>query len=263
MWLKVIEGVVELNYAKSNPKQTIKEHTDELLKNLQILKNTYGEEILKNKNIDKNRFWELLKIICTYHDLGKVYTPFQNEIRKKLGIEVLPTKFNNETVKHEELSPLFIPMDKFNLTKNEEKLVCQVIFYHHEREKQVVNSILVEKIIEEDILPRLEEIEKEIGIEIEKEPTSFYLKRIGAGRRDRISKGDSLYEEYCLLKGLLHRLDHSSSAGIEVENDTKKEIGELVERKIKDNGYDLRDIQVFSKQNQEDNLLIVGSTGIR
>ncbi len=249
-------------YAKSNPEQSIKEHTDQLLNNLKILKNTYGEEILKGRNIDKERFWNLLEIICTYHDLGKAYTPFQNEIRKKLGIELLPTKFDYEAVKHEELSPLFIPIQKFNLTIDEEKLVYQVIFYHHEREKQVVNNTLVDKIIKEDILPRLTEIENETGIEIEKNPSSFYLIEIGSGKRDRISKRDSLYEEYLLLKGLLHRLDHSSSAGIVVENETKEVISNLVENSIKEKGYDLREIQKFSKQNQGENLLVVGSTGI-
>ncbi len=81
-----------MNYAKSNPKQSIKEHTNDLLKNLEVLKNLYGEEILKNTNIEQNIFWELLKIICTYHDIGKVYTPFQNEIRKNLRNETFTDK---------------------------------------------------------------------------------------------------------------------------------------------------------------------------
>lgn len=249
-------------YAKSKPEQSIKEHTDKLLKNLEQLKNTYGEQILEGRNIEKDRFWELLKIICTYHDLGKTFTPFQNEIRKKLGLEPLPTKFNYESVKHEELSPLFIPIQKFNLTKEEKKLVYQTIFYHHEREKQIVSSILVEEIIKEDILPQLEKIEKETGIEVEKNPKTMYLMKIGGGKRDRISEGNALYEEYCLLKGLLHRLDYSSSAEIEVEDTTAEEIAQFVENSIKGKGYELRNIQKFSKQNQDNNLLIVGSTGI-
>lgn len=249
-------------YAKSEPEQSIKEHTDKLLKNLEQLKDTYGEQILEGRNIEKDRFWELLKIICTYHDLGKTFTPFQNEIRKKLGLEPLPTKFNYESAKHEELSPLFIPTQKFNLTKEEKKLVYQTIFYHHEREKQVVSSVLVEQIIKEDILPQLEQIEKETGIEVEKNPKTMYLMKIGSGKRDRICKRDALYEEYCLLKGLLHRLDHSSSAEIEVEDTTKEDIAQFVETSIKGKGYELRDIQEFSKKNQNNNLLIVGSTGI-
>jgi len=260
VWLKNKED--KMNYAKSKPKQTIKEHTDDLLRNLKLFKSTYGEELLNNRAIDKNRFWKLAEIVCTYHDFGKFYTPFQNLIRSKLGIAILPTKFDYEMAKHEELSPLFIPVKKFNLTADEERLIYQVIFYHHEREKLVVDSKLVEEIIKEDILPRINEIEVETGIEIEKNPSPFYLMEIGSGRRDRISKGDKLYEEYCLLKGLLHRLDHSSSAGIDVEEDDKEEIAEIVEQKIEADGYKLRNIQTFSKQNQEKNLLLIGSTGI-
>ncbi len=251
-----------VSYAKSKPKQTIKEHTNDLLENLKLYKAIYGEELLENKNINKNRFWELLEIICTYHDLGKFYTPFQNVIRNRLGMHCIPTKFDYEIVKHEELSPLFIPMNKFNLTKEEKRLVYQVIFYHHERDKAVVSNKLVEEIIKEDILTRIDEIQKETGIEIEKNPSSFYLKYIGSGRRDRISTGDELYEEYCLLKGMLHRLDHSSSAGIKVEDEVNEEIAKVVEKKIEDDGYSLREIQSFSKENQESNLLLIGSTGI-
>ena len=40
-------------YAKSKPEETIKEHTNELLERLEILKENYGEEILNNKNIEK------------------------------------------------------------------------------------------------------------------------------------------------------------------------------------------------------------------
>lgn len=177
-------------------------------------------------------------------------------------MQTLPTKFSYESVKHEELSPLFIPTQKFNLTQEEKKLVYQTIFYHHEREKQVVSNRLVEEIIKEDILPQLEQIEKETGIEIEKHPQAMYLMKIGSGKRDRISEDDSLYEEYCLLKGLLHRLDHSSSAQIDVEDATKEEIAELVEREMTEKGYQLREIQEFSKKNQNSNLLVVGSTGI-
>ena len=37
-----------------------------------------------NKDFVNERFWYLLEIICRYHDIGKVYTPFQNIIRQKL-----------------------------------------------------------------------------------------------------------------------------------------------------------------------------------
>lgn len=249
-------------YAKSKPEQSIKEHTMELLENLKLLKEAYGKDIVKSKKIEPERFWTLLEIICTYHDIGKVYTPFQNQIRTKLNLPLLPTKFIYESVKHEELSPLFIPVQKFQLTRDEQRLVYQAIFYHHEREKMVVSNQFVNQIIKEDILPQTETIEKETGIEIEKNPNSFYLMEIGSGRKDRISEKEEIYEEYCLLKGLLHRLDHSSSAGIQVEDNTQERIADFVEKNIHEKGYQLRDIQAFSKENKNQNLLVIGSTGI-
>ena len=62
-------------YAKSEPVQSIKEHTDKLIEQYEIIKKLYGEEILENKNIDKERFWKILKIACLYHDIRKsIYT---------------------------------------------------------------------------------------------------------------------------------------------------------------------------------------------
>ena len=71
------------NYAKSAPIETIREHTEKLLENLKLLKKIYEKEIIKVINIDKERFWELLEIVCKYHDIGKVYTPVQNIILDK------------------------------------------------------------------------------------------------------------------------------------------------------------------------------------
>lgn len=79
-------------YAKSEPIESIKEHTDLLLKNLELLKETYGKQITNNLEIEEERFWYLLNIVCTYHDIGKVFTPFQNEIRAKIGKEKLETR---------------------------------------------------------------------------------------------------------------------------------------------------------------------------
>ena len=120
-------------YAKSNPIETIKEHTDKLLENLEILKKTYGEKIVQVIDMPENRFWQLMEIICKYHDVGKVYSGFQNEIRKNIGESLLQTKFNNEQIKHEQISPMFVPYKEYGLTKTERKLVYQAIYYHHER----------------------------------------------------------------------------------------------------------------------------------
>lgn len=249
-----------MNYAKSYPKQSIMEHTNKLLKNLEILKQTYEKEILENKNIEAERFWYLLKIICTYHDIGKVYTPFQNEIRKKLKLELLPTQFDYNTIKHEQLSPLFVPVKKLELTQNEKTLIYQAIFYHHERDNIDLEPQLVKDIIDKDILPRIEEIKQELGIEIEDELNTNYLKKVGS--LNRIKEGDELYEQYCLLKGLLHRLDHSSSGDLIIEDQTTEKIGEYTKKFMENKKFKLNGLQEFALKNKEKNIMLIGSTGM-
>lgn len=247
-------------YAKSNPEESIKEHTNELLDRLKILRFLYGEEITKNIKMDKERFWELLEIICTYHDAGKCYTPFQNEILKKIGKPLIKTNFNYIDVKHEQLSPLFIDNKYFSLTDEEIKLVMQSIFYHHERKNDMIMEELVEKIIEEEVLPKLEQFESELDIKLNKSPECMYLDDVRSEKR--INEEDKYYQEYCLLKGLLHRLDYSSSAHVQIEDNTKEKIKDYVESYMKQKGYKEKELQIFCKENDNENIVVIGSTGM-
>ena len=245
-------------YAKSNPVETLEEHTNKLLENMILLKKLYGSKLLKKANFDKNRFWFLLEIICKYHDLGKVYTPFQNIIREKIKEPLLNTKFDYETVKHEQISPMFIPVEKYGLSKDEKKLVYQSIYYHHEREGKDINNIYVRKILDEDIIPQLEKIKSEISYDIEDNMNCIYIKYV----QNRIKETDAIFIEYCLLKGILHKLDHSSSAEMEVEENTIENIAEYVKEFMINNRYQKNDLQNFCEENSSSNLLVIGSTGI-
>lgn len=246
-------------YAKSDTKETIKEHTDKLLKNLKIIRNKYGNKITQTIEIEEERFWQLMEIICKYHDAGKVFSGFQNEIRKELKIELIPTRFTNREIKHEQISPMFVPNKKYNMTEDERKLVYQAIFYHHERNTEHIDRNLLNEIIEEDIKPNLEKIEKELQIEIT-EPKTFYLGLVEG--QARITEGHQLYKEYCLMKGLLHRLDHCSSAGIPVEDETDDEISTFTEKFMENKNFKPNELQEFTQKNQDKNLIVIGSTGM-
>lgn len=246
-------------YAKSEPIETIKQHTDKLLENLKILKNKYGKNITKAINIDEERFWQLMEIICKYHDAGKVFSGFQNEIRRELKIELIPTKFDNKEIKHEQISPMFIPYKEYNMTEDEMTLVYQAIYYHHERNVIHIDRSLLKEIIEEDIKPNLENIKTELQIEVG-ELKTFYLGLVEG--QARIVEGNKLYKEYCLMKGLLHRLDHCSSAHISIEDETNDEILTFVEKFMENKGFKPNDLQTYSKENQDKNLIVIGSTGM-
>lgn len=247
-------------YAKSDPIETIKDHTDKLLENLEILKKEYGEKITQSIEMPEERFWQLMKIVCKYHDAGKVFSGFQNTIREAIGEKLIPTKFNNQEIKHEQISPIFVPCKQYEMTKKERKLVYQAIYYHHERDNKIhINSELLEEIIKKDIEPNIKKIERELQIEIPKLST-LYLGMVEG--QARITEGDELYNEYCLIKGLLHRLDHCSSAWIEVEDETKEEIADFVEEFMKKKNFKENDLQQFAEKNQDKNVIIIGSTGI-
>ena len=247
-------------YAKSNPIETIKEHTDKLLENLEILKRTYGSKIVQVIDMPEERFWQLMKIICKYHDVGKVNSGFQNVIRNAIGEPLIPTKFNNDQIKHEQISPMFVPYKEYQLTKTERKLVYQSIYYHHERNNKLhVDVDLLKEIIKEDIEPNIENIEKELKIQVPELKTTYLGMVEGQAR---ITEFDDIYKDYCIMKGLLHRLDHCSSAWIPVEDDTKDEISEFVEKFMKQHKFKFNDLQEFAKENQDKNVIVIGSTGM-
>ena len=58
------EAVLTIFYAKSHPVETIKEHTDQLLKRLHEFKKIYQSKI----KLLSERDWELLEIAVKYHD---------------------------------------------------------------------------------------------------------------------------------------------------------------------------------------------------
>ncbi len=247
-------------YAKSNPIETIKEHTDKLLENLEILKRTYGSKIIQVVDIPEDRFWQLMEIICKYHDVGKVFSGFQNEIRKNIGEELLQTKFNNEQIKHEQISPMFVPYKEYGLTKIERKLVYQAIYYHHERNNTVhIDGELLKEIMEEDIKPNISQIENELQIKVPELKTTYLGMVEGQAR---ITEFDDIYKDYCMMKGLLHRLDHCSSAWIQVEDETRDEISEFVENFMNKQNFKQNDLQQFAKANQNKNVIVIGSTGM-
>lgn len=214
-------------YAKSKPEESIQEHTNRLIENLNILKKLYGYRILRDKKFNKERFFELLKLACLYHDLGKVYTPFQNMILKDLNKKELPTNLSYDYIKHEQLSPAFIPFNESNLSK-------------------------------EDLKPNLESDKKELDMLLEENPNNLYLSKT----KNRINGDDDIYIEYCLIKGLLHRLDYTSSAHIAVESDESKSLSECTQSYLKDTFSSINELQEFAKNNENENIIVVGSTGI-
>jgi CRISPR-associated endonuclease/helicase Cas3 len=243
----------EIVYAKSEPCQTIKEHTYALLDNLSLLRKTYGESIENLLPVQyRDIFWDVLSLVIKYHDLGKINTNFQNKIRQKIGLPLLPIVIERE-IPHNLLSPAFFGDEIFEYEKNIIRAAIQAIIFHHEG-----RSLPSFDGIEETIRRDLEARKSFVG-DIIKLPDTLWT---GYDRyyKARITPKDEIYIFYLLVKGLLHRLDHASSAfaDIEIKDDSlpEKVLGFLSHK------GDLRPLQQYALNNQDKNLIIVASTGI-
>lgn len=245
-------------YAKSNPVESLREHTDLLIEQYYIIKKEYKERVEAVITIDKDRFWYLLFLACQYHDLGKCNNTFQNIIREKIG----ETKIKDDigiNVPHAYLSPAFIPFKELGVSKEEKTLLVQAISYHHERNEEA-DIELINKIIDEDLSFKLDDINNEMSLNIKK-LTKKYTKELESNCR--ITKNSTYYNDYIMLKGLLHRIDHSASAHEIIEETVSKEVGMLTKEYIEEEFKgSLREAQIFCLNNKNKNVMLVASTGI-
>lgn len=242
-------------YAKSNPVESIIEHTEALLRNYDLLKQMYPKLLTE-------RQWHLLRITVQYHDIGKVYTRFQNLIRKKLGLPLLTCTVDHD-IPHNYLSPLFVPLKQLReengWTKEEEKILVQTIAYHHDRNKEVrqlKDQIL--EVIQQDLSPNMPVIQESLGIPLPDQLSTLQLKRVN----DQINYRDPLYLDYVRIKGLLLRLDHAASAHEPIELHHSYDVSVYTYRYLKGFKEGLRPLQIFTQANQDQNLVVVAQTGM-
>lgn len=234
--------------AKSNPKETIQEHTDNLLNNYKEFKNIYSDI-----EID----WDLLYLACLYHDLGKINKDFQEKIRGK--------KVENE-IPHAFLSAGLIPkkeiISKFG--KDGIKILVNSIIFHHERKFKVdidTNYKLVNQKIKE-IKNEFERFkyDKVGNLKAINFPIKYYSD-------DKITDedGQEVFYKYIKIKGMLNKIDHASSSYEKVEyknNFLEKNLDQLLESwKEKDSKADWNQLQKYMIKNRSKNIIAIAQTG--
>ncbi len=235
--------------AKTYPvEETIQEHTDRLLENYNIIRTLYPK--LKVN-------WELLKLACLYHDLGKMNLKFQSKCRGKREKNEIPHGF---------LSVSFLDINdlKEKYTKEEIKVLVNAIAYHHERD---FNLFECEEIVKEEIEKMKEEVknfkyDKIRNCKVFKLPSGRYLKSNGISEED----GEDVIYDYILVKGLLNRIDYASSAHEKVEwkNDFLEESLEnmMNEWKKENRHVSWNELQKYMIENRDENVIVVAQTGM-
>lgn len=256
-------------FAKSNPKETLQAHTDKLLKNLNILKNLYPNLFIN---------WDILymlKLVCIYHDMGKINEEFQkmingNRVKQSLPHGVFSLCFLDTDDLYDEVADRFSTEEKNEeiiekKTVNLIKILVNAIAYHHERE--------IPKDYKEIITKNLESLQKQLeGFEYDKininKVKNIDDEYFTSGNRIMPNKDSEIYEKYILIKGLLNRIDYAASAGEEIE--VEKENNFLTEslekllnewqKKKSDSGWN--ELQNYMIENRDENIIAIAQTGM-
>lgn len=220
--------------AKSNPEESIKQHTDKVLSCADILKEIY--------QLDEH-LYQLLKMACKYHDYGKMNPEFQKRIKAKY-------KFNeSKEVPHNLVSIFFLELNMFEGNENDFYAVFYSILHHH------CHGNVLDYIYEDEKIQLLQQM-KEYFVE-GKLNYERYLKR-AMDFRNNVNT--------ILVKGLLHRCDYAASAGIPVEvpNDFLEDAMKCLLEKwqAKNTNAKWNRMQEFCKANSNKNIIVKAQTGM-
>ncbi|MFZ3170619.1 MAG: CRISPR-associated helicase Cas3' [Carboxydocellales bacterium] len=233
--------------AKSNPKEDIQSHSDELLMNLDLLR-----KLFPNMSVD----WDLLRWACIYHDLGKLNYKFQERIKNG-------KRFTDE-IPHGLLSLAFIDYKalKSKFGKDGLKLLFQAVAYHHDRKMPSQNAD-----IEKEFAGLRDALEH---FEYDKLPRKFLAEEIdqryfSVNKRFYEEQGE-LFFRFIMLEGLLNRLDYAASAHVPVENtnDFLEESLELLMGRWQESNTRAHwnDLQKYMRRSADKNVIVIAQTGM-
>nr|WP_207755111.1 CRISPR-associated helicase Cas3' [Alkaliphilus hydrothermalis] len=236
--------------AKSNPKEDIIQHTDQLIENYNELKSLYP-------NLEIN--WGILHLACLYHDLGKMSRKFQDKITKR--------KIWEDEIPHGILSLAFINEKKLKeegFSHDDIKIIANSIAYHHERELSYDKETL-----EKEIQALKEEAsgfvyDKVNDLEVRKLRGKYFLKN---KRIHQLHNGEEMFFDYIKIKGLLNRLDYAASGGIIVERENKFLLNSMEElmtdwQQNNNPDSDWNDLQKHMIDHRNDNVVAIAETGM-
>ncbi|RMA96974.1 CRISPR-associated Cas3 family helicase [Hydrogenothermus marinus] len=250
--------------------ETLKEHTENLLNELKRLRKLYEKDI----NTDE-KFWESLKLACLFHDIGKISSLFQNKIKKILKEKQEIPKDLKKEIPHNYLSGIVFYSDDIKKLlkelglKDYRKSIFYAVVFHHDRNIDFTEDYLKE-VLEKDISKKIGFLNwlKNYGIKIENinvEKADILFSKITEYKNNSNSKVKDLKKDkfFILLKGLLHRIDHSASAHLPVEEERIYNVEQNLHFFIKNKkNSTLKPFQEKAKDLRDKNVLLTASTGM-
>lgn len=225
----------EIENKLAKPDKTIKEHTMDLIEELNKLK--------KLGYISDDKLFSLVEKGCIYHDIGKINKEFQKRIERSKDKKV---KFNDEKeVAHNILSIYFIDDKKFSDINDYLKVLHSVLNHHN-----YCNTFEVMRDKKELISELLE---------------GYNTKKIKKSIENKIAE---IIEdnESIKIKGYLHKCDYNASAGTVSEypnNFLEESLNNMMQEWKKSNSEsDWNELQRFCIENRDENIIAVAQTGM-
>ena len=225
----------EIENKLAKPDKTIKEHTMDLIEELNKLK--------KLGYISDGKLFSLVEKACIYHDIGKINKEFQKRIERSKDKKV---KFNDEKeVAHNILSIYFIDDKKFSDINDYLKVLHSVLNHHN-----YCNTFEVMRDKKELISELLE---------------GYNTKKIKKSIENKIAE---IIEdnESIKIKGYLHKCDYNASAGTVSEypnNFLEESLNNMMQEWKKSNSEsDWNELQKFCIENRDENIIAVAQTGM-
>lgn len=194
--------------AKSNG-ETIREHTDKLIKDLDDFKEDYSKYFSES---------ELKEIYyaCEYHDYGKCVFVFQKRIgndklmqstdndKKKIILNMYREIGCERNIPHGFISPMFISRQLSKEMQSElgEESLCRIvsaIYYHHNRKD--ISKLSLKRVCTEDLKLRFPDI---------KFNRSIYDFKYG-DTNNSIYDNDECWVSFAITLGMLNKFDYHAS----------------------------------------------------
>ena len=231
-----------------NVAETIREHTDKLLDRHSKLQEIYPQALSKED-------FALLAEAAEYHDIGKANTKFQNKLRK-IENKQLDLLEDIEEVPHAYLSCAYMPLGELlkKYDKEQVHILMLAIYYHHERSEERLENC--KQVIEQDLINYVSALVDE-GFNVNQIPRHNFGKFTD---KEFLRVRKNLYH-FVRIKGLLNKLDYAASGHLDVEIAPGDVFG-IVDKYFKSLGFRKNDLQEYLLQYQNDNHVVIASTGI-
>lgn len=241
-------------YAKSNPPETIKKHTEQLDEAFKILK-----AFLPVDRIEK--YAAAIEKMLLYHDAGKANPEFQNRLYRKID-QTAAFKGDFPKIPHEWLSPAFISDEDYqaflNIDDGKGKIADLILYsiaFHHAR------SFVLEDEEIKGILETMNGLKEELQIPFELE---YYYSLKSLKNTFDTERFRQTFSDRVLFKGILHKCDYAASAGIasEVERSYDGDYRTDFEHGLPFEFSKLRNFQKAGRAYRDQSVVQIASTGM-